>query len=142
MSLLFPPRPHQRSTVSDPRLPRGWVILLFALLVRGERARRRMRGVEGWGRHLGNGARTAAKSTHALTHPSNLRGVWLIIGPRTVSDCSGWSLTRVNRERPEALGSRPSTGAAIWVLPKSAIFAVTPRRHPSDGSGRLGRGAQ
>jgi hypothetical protein len=36
-------------------------------------ARRRMRGVEGWGRHLGNGARAAAKSTHAFTHPSNLR---------------------------------------------------------------------
>jgi hypothetical protein len=36
-------------------------------------ARRRMRGVEGRGRHLGHGARTAATSTYARTHPSNLR---------------------------------------------------------------------
>ena len=32
-----------------------------------------MRGFEGWGRHLRSGPATAAKSTLALTHPSNLR---------------------------------------------------------------------
>ncbi|MBI4012155.1 MAG: transposase [Candidatus Rokubacteria bacterium] len=36
-------------------------------------ARRRMREVEGWGRHLRNGPAAAAKPTLALTHPSNLR---------------------------------------------------------------------
>ena len=36
-------------------------------------ARRRMRGVEGWGRHLCDGSRTAARNDCALTHPSNLR---------------------------------------------------------------------
>jgi hypothetical protein len=32
-----------------------------------------MRGFEGWERHLSSGSATAAKSTLALTHPSNLR---------------------------------------------------------------------
>ena len=32
-----------------------------------------MRGFEGRGRHLRSGPATAAKSTFALTHPSNLR---------------------------------------------------------------------
>jgi hypothetical protein len=49
-----------------------------------------MRGVEEWGRHLRNGARTAAKSTYALTHPSNLRETRVPrIAQRTVSDFSG-----------------------------------------------------
>jgi len=52
-------------------------------------ARRRMRGVEGWGRHLCNGARTAAKSTYAFTHPSNLREARVpLIALRTASDFS------------------------------------------------------
>ena len=37
------------------------------------RARRRMGGFDGWGRHLCSGPRTAAKQHFALTHPSNLR---------------------------------------------------------------------
>ena len=54
-------------------------------------ARRRMRGVEGWGRHLRNGAHPAATSTYALTHPSNLCETRMrLIAPRTVPDCSEW----------------------------------------------------
>ncbi len=54
-------------------------------------ARRRMRGVEGWGRHLRNGSRTAAKEFHALTHPSNLRETMVpLIARRTVSDFPGF----------------------------------------------------
>jgi len=54
-------------------------------------ARRRMRGVEGWGRHLRNGAHPAATSTYALTHPSNLCETWMrLFAPRTVPDCSEW----------------------------------------------------
>jgi hypothetical protein len=48
-----------------------FVILLFALSV-ATGGRRRMNGVEGWGRHLRTGSRTVAKEAHALTHPSNL----------------------------------------------------------------------
>ena len=36
-------------------------------------ARRRKRGVVGWGRHLRSGHGAAAKETFALTHPSNPR---------------------------------------------------------------------
>jgi hypothetical protein len=49
---------------------RGSISLLFALVGgEGRSARRRMRGFEGWGRHLSRGSATAAKSTFALTHP-------------------------------------------------------------------------
>src|SRR5262249_55147497 len=52
--------------------------------------RRRMRGVEEWGRHLCSGTRTAAKSTYALTHSSNLCEAWrTLIAPPPVADCSG-----------------------------------------------------
>jgi hypothetical protein len=62
-------RPGQWRAVS-----RGSVSLLFALVKgEGRSARRRMRGFEGWGRHLSSGSATAAKPTFALTHPSNLR---------------------------------------------------------------------
>ena len=47
-----------------------------ALYPRSSKARgtrRRMRGFEGWGRHLRSGPAAAAKPTFALTHPSNLR---------------------------------------------------------------------
>jgi hypothetical protein len=47
-----------------------FVILLFALSLASE-AHRRMRGVEGWGRHLRSGSRAATKEVLALTHPSN-----------------------------------------------------------------------
>jgi hypothetical protein len=49
-----------------------FIILLFALVVASD-ARRRMYGVEGWGRHLRCGSRAAGpRKCHALTHPSNL----------------------------------------------------------------------
>src|SRR5262245_49631324 len=57
-----------------PAVSRGSISLLFALVKgEGRSGRRRMRGCEGWGRHLSSGPATAAKSTFALTHPSNLR---------------------------------------------------------------------
>jgi len=79
-------RSDQRSTASDPD-PREVGSSFYSRSSGASGARRRMRGVERWGRHLGNGARTAAKSTHAFTHPSNLRGKSVIIAPRTASDC-------------------------------------------------------
>ena len=46
---------------------------LYSRSSRARGTRRRMRGFEGWGRHLRSGPATAAKPTFALTHPSNLR---------------------------------------------------------------------
>ena len=46
---------------------------LYSRSSKARGTRRRMRGFEGWGRHLRSGPATAAKPTFALTHPSNLR---------------------------------------------------------------------
>ena len=46
---------------------------LYSRSSRARGTRRRMRGFEGWGRHLSSGPAAAAKATFALTHPSNLR---------------------------------------------------------------------
>jgi hypothetical protein len=62
---------HQQSAAIDPGFPRGGSF--YSRLSGASGARRRMRGVEGWGRHIRNGTRTAATETYALTHPSNLR---------------------------------------------------------------------
>src|SRR5687767_14983834 len=46
---------------------------LYSRSSKARGTRRRMRGFEGWGRHLRSGPAMAAKPTFALTHPSNLR---------------------------------------------------------------------
>jgi hypothetical protein len=48
---------------------------LYSRSSRARDARRRMRGFEGWGRHLRGGPATAAKQHVALTHPANLREI-------------------------------------------------------------------
>src|SRR3972149_2074914 len=53
---------------------------LYSRSSRARGTRRRMRGFEGWGRHLRSGPAAAAKATFALTHPSTLRE----ISPRIV----------------------------------------------------------
>jgi hypothetical protein len=63
-----------------PLVSRGSVSLLSAL-VKGEGTRRRLRGFEGWGRHLCSGPAAAAKATLALTHPSNLRETKMLTSP-------------------------------------------------------------
>jgi hypothetical protein len=81
-----------------------FIILLFALGVASE-ARRRMSGVEGWGRHLRGGARTVAKETHALTHPSNqaspegLIAVRILDGPPYAATARDAGRTRVGSYR-------------------------------------------
>ena len=65
-----------------------------------------MIGVEGWGRHLGNGSRAAAQAVHALTHPSNLASpnglivVQTLLGPSYAAAAArGAGLTRVGSYR-------------------------------------------
>jgi len=54
---------------------------LYSRSSRARGTRRRMRGFEGWGRHLRSGPAAAAKSTFALTHPSNLRETMRLTTP-------------------------------------------------------------
>jgi hypothetical protein len=81
-----------------------FVILLFALSV-ARQARRRMSGVEGWGRHLRCGSRPVAKETHALTHPSNqatpegLIAVQVLCGMVYAAAARGAGRTRVGSYR-------------------------------------------
>ena len=63
-------------SVCSRSIGRGSREVLSALYSRSSKARStrpRMRGFEGWARHLRSGPATAAKPTFALTHPSNLR---------------------------------------------------------------------
>src|SRR6266436_3925770 len=64
---------------------------LYSRSSRARGTRRRMRGFEGWGRHLSSGPAAAAKATFALTHPSNLR-----------------ETTRLTTSSPSSQSHRPS----------------------------------
>jgi hypothetical protein len=58
---------------------------LYPRSSRARGTRRRMRGFEGWGRHLRSGPAAAAKPTFALTHPSNLRETIRLTTPSSSS---------------------------------------------------------
>ena len=92
---------------------------LYSRSSKARGTRRRMRGFEGWGRHLRSGPATAAKPTFALTHPSNLRETIGLTTP--LSSCPVYATVTVSQEvkfRSAGVQSVPSH--PTWVRTREA----------------------